>query len=103
MHSGAVQKGGGYGDRKGGIQEIKSSDGMGGEGRERESQDRAQGQHEDTAVLCVGQRDSRSHLCANQPFSWLMRCCLAVHMENLSLWLFGCKLQRLVVVGGGGG
>lgn len=37
MHSGAVQGGGGYGDRKGGIQEIKSSDGMGGGGSERES------------------------------------------------------------------
>lgn len=35
MHSGAVQKGGGgHGDRKGGIQEIKRSDGMG-EGGER--------------------------------------------------------------------
>lgn len=32
-----------------------------------------------------------------------MRCCLAVHMENLSLWLFGCKLQGLVGVGVGVG
>lgn len=71
-----------------------------GEGGARENQDRAQGQHEDRAVLWVGHRDSRSHLWANQPFSWLMRCCLAVHMENLSLWLFGCKLQGLVGVGG---
>lgn len=43
--------GGEHGDRKGGIQEIKRSDGMGEGGRERESQDRAQGQREDRAVL----------------------------------------------------
>lgn len=67
--------GGGHGARKGGIQEIKRSDGMGEEEEGgRESQDGAQGQREDRGVLRVGQRDSGGHLCANQPFSCLMRC-----------------------------
>lgn len=84
--------------RKGGILEIKSSHKQERsereEDREGQSEEEAQGQREDSVALRVGQKHSRSHLCANQPFGWLMRC-LRV-WKNLSLRLFGCKLQGLV-------
>lgn len=63
--------------RKGGILEIKS-------GGERESRKRIEEERKlkvsvrTVWSLRVGQRHSRSHLCANQPFGWLMRCQLVV-------------------------
>lgn len=71
------------GDGDGGREEIKNGGERGSKKERRvEKQERgrgrSQGQCEDSVVLWVGQRHSRSHLCANQPFGWLMRCQLDV-------------------------
>ena len=72
--------GGGEGEGEGGRDEMETEEGRNIgyeerwwegewriEGKERGGEE-AQGQCEDSVVLGVGQRDSRSHLCANQPF-----------------------------------